>query len=458
MEANRRGRGGQRGSRGFARGRGTWRGSSAFQQPVFDRPPSPAIGPLIETIKQGSLFSLDAAGKDALVISDCKFMASFNWMDSKEPTVMVPGMPPVWAPLAEPKQLQEDSGEYFRDQNAARFPTYPMEPAVRALLAHETDLAVSEIDIFACGSTLGSLLRFVRKVDKPFRFTVEVIGNTVFFVRRENTPDERLIGVRGYGHAFPESYTKWHGEVKRSASHQRLIRYIFAGLKCIVRFEGDGYLDSLAGEDTNSGVLADMPEVKGLTFQEGGRSIPQEAIFDLKTRSVKRKDVDVLAEELPRLWITQIPNFVLAFQERGIFHKNDTSVRDVRTEVDRWEMQSQRDLRMLEELLHKLLKLVKSTPDGECEVRCREVGVLEVRSQLPDAPPALSPELCHIWTQMKGPSPPKSDDVAAVPGAHPGSSEDESADDGVDLASFSDDGSAGDLTACSAACGYCGRC
>ena len=101
-------------------------------------------------------------------------------MNAKSPTITVPGRPPLWTPLNGSQQLQQDKGDYFRDPNAARFPSYPTEPAVRAVLTTEPDYPTSELDIFACGSTLGNLSRFVRGNDKPFRFNVEVIGETVF--------------------------------------------------------------------------------------------------------------------------------------------------------------------------------------------------------------------------------------------------------------------------------------
>ena len=324
-----------------------------------------------------------------------------------------------------------------------------------------TASSASDMDVFACGSTLGNLLRFVRKVDKPFRFIIEVVGDTVFFIRRENAPDEHIVGVRGYGHTFPEAYTKWHAEVKNSASHQRLIRYTFAGLNCAVRFEGDGYLEHLAGESVHGTVSCDLPKVNGLVIQQGGRSIAQESVFDLKTRSVRRKLDDILTEELPRLWITQVPNFVLAFHERGVFKKNDIQIRDVRKEVSNWEKQNQSDLRMLGELMNKLVEFVEGASGGKCEVRCRDVGVLEIHSHLDNAPHAMSPELHLVWTHLA--SSPESGDDAALGGARldaspGGESDNEDSEKGVDLASFSDEDSGPDFTACSAACGYCGRC
>jgi hypothetical protein len=88
------------------------------------------------------------------------------------------------------------------------------------------------------------LLRFARnvKVDKPVRFLVEVVGETVFFIRRENSPREVIADIRGYGHSFPEANTTWDADVRKSETHQRIIRYQLGHINTIVRFEADGYL------------------------------------------------------------------------------------------------------------------------------------------------------------------------------------------------------------------------
>lgn len=188
-----------------------------------------------------------------LKISDCEDIASYNWIQENVPTILIPGMqnpfsnvwclplhnqkmnltlakgkPPAWTPPVSPIKLREDNGSYFRDPNAARYPNHPIEPAVRAIFACQPDFRGYEIDLFACSRTLGDLLRFVRGVDKSFRILVEAVGNTVFFVRRENSPTELIPDVRGYGHSFPEAYTTWGSNVKKSESHQRIVGYQFA--------------------------------------------------------------------------------------------------------------------------------------------------------------------------------------------------------------------------------------
>jgi len=88
------------------------------------------------------------------------------------------------------------------------------------------DFNAQEVDVFGCGSTFGNLLRFARNVEteKPFRFLVEVVGKTVFLIRRENSPKEVIADIRGYGHSFPEANTTWDADLQSSDTHQRIIR------------------------------------------------------------------------------------------------------------------------------------------------------------------------------------------------------------------------------------------
>ncbi|AEO62136.1 hypothetical protein MYCTH_2313154 [Thermothelomyces thermophilus ATCC 42464] len=210
--------------------------------------PPPPFGALIRTLK---LRHLDDEGEtlDHLArITDLQTVASYSWVDKPNsgPEILIPGRPPLWTPQVTPTQLKEDSGQYYRDKNAARYPRHPIEPAVVAGLDADPALPL-DLDIFACKSTLGSLLSFVRGEDKEFRMLAYKVRHTIFLVRRENSPTELIPDVRGYGHTFPEANTTWEADVKGSASHQRLIRYVFGGLRLAVRFEADGYIKPSGG-------------------------------------------------------------------------------------------------------------------------------------------------------------------------------------------------------------------
>ena len=386
-------------------------------------------------------------------------------------------------------KLPEDSGVYYRDQNAARQPDYPMEPAVRALLQQQPEFSSKEIDIVACGSTLGNLLRFVRKSDKTFRVLLEAVGDTVFFIRKESSPKETIPNVFGYGHTFPEAYTTWENDVKGSESHQRIIQYRFGGLSFLLRFESDGYLpdkvatatgtpeskatvtkvhDSLEADPSRLSDLIQTTAVApktlnlegGLEVMVGGNeNIPQSALFDLKTRSAKKRNVDTLSEELPRLWIAQIPNFILGYHESGVF--KDIGITSTRTKILTWEQDNQEILEQFAVLLHELVDFARSRRNRTIEVRHSGMDKLELRAFTPEqSSAALSPEMRARW--QKGPDAPER--LQPHGRSQGNESEEENWDDANDGGvPVSDDGysseEAKDYTACSLEhCGYCGHC
>ena len=305
---------------------------------------------------------------------------------------------------------------------------------------------------------------------------VEDVGGTVFFVRRENTPTELIPDVRGFGHTFPEAYTTWEADVKKSESHQRVVRYAFGGLDCLVRFEADGYYKDLVSGGSEFGrapkpaendTLDDMPTSalndstiaaylpapdKPLTVRQGGQKVPQSAIFDLKTRSIRKKDQDILGEELPRLWVAQVTNFILAYHVSGVFKEIQT--RNVVHEVNDWERENEDALRRFAVLLRKIVAFVRSRGGGKLEVRRQEVDVLELREPGQEVGHTLPAVLEARWVAGDSATSESPGEGPQGPGSRNMSEPDD------DNTPFDwDEASEKDFTACSAEdCGYCGHC
>ena len=218
-------------------------------------------------------------------------------------------------------------------------------------------------------------------------------------------------------------YTTWGDGVIGPESHQRVTRYDFGDMICLVHFEADGCLPGLLPKDIDvdryqaekqetdsiGGLLSstnkakvsspapngeDTPTLKAL---QGGNHIPQSAIFDLKTRSTKKKNVvDTIAEELPRLWISQTPNFILAYHTKGVFY--DIHIYDVRDSVKKWEETNQEALVKFAVLLRKMVSFARSSDDGKLEIILQERSAeLEIREQCPDVGSALSSDIAKLW-------------------------------------------------------------
>lgn len=383
-------------------------------------------------------------------------------------------------------QLQQDRGHYYWDKNAARFPEHPLAPAVAASLA-TSPANLDDVDVVACGSTLGNILRFVRGQDKKCRILVERAGKAIFLIRRENSPTELIPDVRGFGHTFPEAYTTWDPVVKSSTSHQRIVKYRFGGMKFLVRFEADGYLDGegkqdmpsagrINAEDSSLSHTLDTienitnlvlestlslsqqlpsPGVTSMQLRTGGRAVDQSRIFNLKTRSRRTIDRDHMREELPRLWVSQIPNFILAFHTNGHFRKADIYIHDTRKAVQSWELENKEELVRLATLIRHIVNLsgTSSVDNGKLELTLDGSGRLDVRKQLLDAGDVLPTDLKVKWELACGSA---QEDAKTVKDDADG------ADDGggaaVEAGSYDWKDAGDDLTKCSEHCGYCGSC
>lgn len=308
---------------------------------------------------------------------------------------------------------------------------------------------------------------------REFRALVEVVGGVVHIFRRDNTPADMIHGVKGYGHAFPDAYTSWDAGLEKSTSHQRIVKYNLGGLNILLRGEVDGYLPDAAKsaqpqrEETSLDELADglassslspkMTDTSASTvvIKEAGSLVPQSSLFDLKTRSILRKDDDILSQQIPRLWRSQTPNFILAFHERGTFR--DISVQNVRDRIDTWERDNAEGIALLVAMLHRIVDVVTNSPERKVEIRAVVDSEIEVRAQLPDAGEAFSAPVREKWEDW----------LRKACGTDQEGSEGDWEEDYAEYSSVedsffsdqSDDGEVKDFTACDAiSCGYCGRC
>lgn len=478
-----RGRGGAPYRRG---GRGGWAPRSFAAPPKEPSAPAPPLGNLIQDLKPEDLEDASRDLEGVANITKRSLVASFNWLDADNSTILIPGRPPKWSPLSQAREIPDDNGKYgigssistrkeFRDQNAARFPRHPMEPAVLAALTMTPNLCSEQIiDVVACGSTMGNLLRFVTSQDKQFRILVEKVGSTIFLVRRENSPTELIPDLQGYGHSFPEHYTIWEHDVAGSKSHQRIVRYRFGSMNFMMRFEGDGFIAKTAAlensnssstkvnsrEKTSLDELTDSlsettlsrglnPPCTSLKVKRSGDLVDQDLIFDLKTRSSKKIDQieDIIKGEIPRLWLAGISKLILAFHGGGVFR--DVLIEELSDKMKEWEAANKVPLAKMAALIHRIGDIVRGRSDGKLELCHSQAGVLEIREQLPDAGDALSPAVREMWLE----STLQSDDDDASSGES--GSGDESSGVRIDW----DEGEQMDYTACSTeTCGYCGRC
>lgn len=185
-------------------------------------------------------------GGDPVRFHPTAVAATYNWRNTSEPTIVVPGHPPVMKDVIPrtPFRLGKDSQENaaFVDENAARVPSAPLDPLVAAMHAFRTrgpitvrgpmrapGAAAPELPVRVVSdrNNLRKLLAFVTGEgwydDKlPLRIDVSVVEGALVMCRRE--PSAHGDAWAGYGHSFEEHLTQPCASGRDTAGYRRVVR------------------------------------------------------------------------------------------------------------------------------------------------------------------------------------------------------------------------------------------
>ncbi|KAL5524262.1 hypothetical protein ACEPAF_9402 [Sanghuangporus sanghuang] len=307
-------------------------------------------------------------------------IASYNWTNDKEPTIFVPGCPPIWQNRPTPFRLDRDSGVSFIDQNRHRVPQYPLLPLVLAVDHLSPDFDFPSIDIVTDRNNLRKLLRWVNgTISLDFRIDLQLSGSTVLFTRYESTKVEVDSGRLGFGRNFEQYTTKRLAGCESSTGHHRIIIYDFGNLKLLVRFEVDACLHN----DTATQDRRDRPEamrpIPGdkpqdilaalrkmsirsddkIEIVSRGVLVPQSSLIELSTKSARGMELEGIdwQEYFPQLFLSQTPHHHLGVHEKGYFRRIDAhALNDSVLSVQQQRQQPAFD--KLHVLLQKIKELV----------------------------------------------------------------------------------------------------
>ncbi|RMY46785.1 hypothetical protein D0865_09071 [Hortaea werneckii] len=344
-------------------------------------------------------------------------VASYNWLDSEEPTILVPGAPPLWDPPENPVQIAPDTGTFFIDPNAGILTTSPMEPLLRALLHEHPDFDFSSLDLITDRWALSRLL----SDNESWSLAAQVVGGgTIVFIRLE---PEREIHIqphqfRGFRRNFEKEFLEYREDCWGSRAHYQIIMYKLGEIKIMLRHAAAGYLadltdqsidteksPSMPGDNTTATAQQQQQQHGDLRITPAGHHVPRSAIFELST-SKKISTVEAYKQhEVAEQWIAQTQTYIRAlpaqtsrnkqaWKIRGMFSKKESI--DVRREahedIAEWERENQRRIqRLYRRLSDVMLRLriacqesksryfVLEPEKGKGTIRIRAVGAEEVR-------------------------------------------------------------------------------
>ncbi|KAG6198126.1 hypothetical protein E4U25_002080 [Claviceps purpurea] len=323
---------------------------------------------VIGTISRSDLEHLKPLG--TAYITDLKCVSSYSWIDAPTPTIAVPGSPPLWSPPATDVRLPKDFGLYNIAENAVRLPSSPMAPIFTATFTTNPSFDVRPIDVISDRHSIRKLLSFIdpgseKRKRNPFNLKLEVVRNTLLLSRHQKAVT-CYIGrkkFQGHGHEFEKAYTT--SQIHRSAGHYRIVSYRFCGLNFLIRHETDGFVspnEGLLGQSKSpfpSSSRRARPTKKNspqnVTVLHKGKIIPLESTLEIKTCN-KRRSL-VFRHIAPQLWVSQTPQLVRAYYVEGRF--SQPQVEDVGDEIQIWERDNQKNLRILGALIQEIIRVMK---------------------------------------------------------------------------------------------------
>ncbi|KAJ5461647.1 uncharacterized protein N7458_003199 [Penicillium daleae] len=321
-----------------------------------------------------SRLDLESSTSQEAIITDVKHLASYNWIEAPTPTIAIPGSPAQWSAPNGPRQVKKDRGLVYIAQNAARHPDSPLEPLFRSLCIEQPSFDLNSVDVVTDRNNIRKLLSFVnpslaKGPLEPFTIRIEMAAHTAIFCRDE-TKTHEVIGpedFRGFGHEFEKAYTI--SQIKDSTGHHRIISYQLGDLRLLVRHETDGFVGDVptTGDSLVSGLssLTFSPETTAggkastlskLTIKREGQAVPRETTLEIKTRVI-HKPLE-LEEVAAQLWVSQTPNLVRAYHQRGRFFTPE--VEDIAIQVKEWEQAHKNDIIQLIALLHRIVEETES--------------------------------------------------------------------------------------------------
>ncbi|KAL4249380.1 hypothetical protein ABKN59_006919 [Abortiporus biennis] len=314
-----------------------------------------------ESLRHGSIQTIfrpteDDADTVDFKIKDVTCIGSYSWVNKSEPTILVPGAPPIWLNKELPFKVELDSGGKFIDQNGFRTPSSQHLAsfiAIDVLQGEEgaEEIDWSKVDIVTGRNSLRQLLRWVNGEERggevrDFRIDTHLAGKkTILLDRWEARTLERPGEFTGYGHNFEEVSTKPVAGCEGAVGNHRIIKYDFDGMTIVVSFEVDAFLESEKADkpkptqspgevDDLSNLLSGLAVSSSLPQSQlpedspgdikvirAGCTVAQEDIVEMVTRSQRNAANFDWDHVYPQVFFSQTPHLFLAIHNRGVFEE-----------------------------------------------------------------------------------------------------------------------------------------
>lgn len=227
-----------------------------------------------------------------------------------------------------------------------------------------------------------------------WRVEVELVGDTMFLTRFEEKNTGWFNTGGGHGHEFENHFLKYDTNLRNSISHHRFVEYELGGMRCVVRFETDGYVElpskgkgiaiatSNASNSDNqrpkpkANFVASMQAISpkyinvplakdSIAVLQRGHPVSDDSILEVKClKHNPEKGSRKIADYKVQCWISQTQHLFMGKHVGGVVGKVDC--RDMREIFGSWEDEHQEQLKKMMTLIKGIKEVARSAKDGKC--------------------------------------------------------------------------------------------
>ena len=359
---------------------------------------------LLEGLEEDTLQAFETRqiepAEDRVEISQYCTLASYNWTSSVEPTILIPGntlycisgdlcliVSTGFAPQSvvpeELFSLEPDDLKFASEVREATVAYEPrFEPLVKAVKIQQPDYEFQDVHFVTGLNNIRQLYGLCAGRDEfskdRFRIDVEVAGRTVYLSRWDSSANLALGSpCRGYGRGFEEQCTiKPDFERFHLTSYHRIVEYQFGTNKLVVQFE----CDASTGEEQSwpqsldRGDLPQIPANSSLSMHVLGKLVSSTSLVEIKSKEAKNKSS--LDRILAQLYFSGTCQLLLGRHSKGFFRPDNISLQDKTVDIQAWELQSQRQLRVFSRLLEDIRAAVLAQHD---KTGCKKFALLAIK-------------------------------------------------------------------------------
>ncbi|KIY65405.1 hypothetical protein CYLTODRAFT_424363 [Cylindrobasidium torrendii FP15055 ss-10] len=296
---------------------------------------------------------------ETISITDLRCIGSYNWQESEQPTMIVPGSPRIWNESSSLPTVAASTKDHVLDENRLHLPATPLLPI---FLAVSPTFDWPSVDIITDRNNLQKLFSWVQGRAMKFRIDVERAGDsdTVLLTRWEEQVTVSAPEGANYGEGFQRAATTTAPGCESAAmGYHRIVSYNLGGVCLVVRSRVEACLPGAPEDGASESFPPSDYAEPILNVVHAGCNPPESSLIELVTK--KKKGNGGWRQRYEKMFFGQTAAIYIAYHDDGKFK---SVTKKTKAQLAYHEEKMQPELQQLRQALVRIQSLAKEHAGG----------------------------------------------------------------------------------------------